>query len=326
MAPSHHLVVTITNSDDATATYLHERLGPHRDRFVRLDTDRVAEKPISFTIGPESSEHWSADDLEASRIGAVYYRRPVLARLGDAVPPKALNWVRNELRFAWGAFLASVPGDRWMDYPERLTTAGYKPLQLATARRIGLRVPETLITTDPAEAEAFCEVHDWQVIAKPIGHGEVRDTEGDATHLVYTNALTPDHASSLSRVRYCPVLLQRKIEKLYDIRVTIVGDRVFAIILHSQENESSSVDCRRDDMKGMRYEPTSLPVGLEGKMLSLVRSFGLRFSAMDLVRDRGGVYWFLENNPAGQWAWLEEQTGVPLSAAIADELVRIADA
>ena len=31
---------------------------------------------------------------------------------------------------------------------------------------------------------------------------------------------------------------------------------------------------------------------------------------------------FFEINPNGQWAWIEQLTGQPLSAALADELLR----
>jgi hypothetical protein len=51
----------------------------------------------------------------------------------------------------------------------------------------------------------------------------------------------------------------------------------------------------------------------------------LRFSAIDLVLDPSGDYWFLELNPNGQWAWIEARTGLPISEAITNELVRISN-
>ncbi|MCQ3024054.1 hypothetical protein NLO85_26790, partial [Pseudomonas savastanoi] len=36
-----------------------------------------------------------------------------------------------------------------------------------------------------------------------------------------------------------------------------------------------------------------------------------------------GKLWFLEINPNGQWAWIENQTGYPIAAAIVDELESI---
>jgi len=46
----------------------------------------------------------------------------------------------------------------------------------------------------------------------------------------------------------------------------------------------------------------------------------LRFSAIDLVEATDGDFWFLEANPNGQWAWIEQRTGAPVSAAIATAL------
>ena len=50
----------------------------------------------------------------------------------------------------------------------------------------------------------------------------------------------------------------------------------------------------------------------------------LRYGAIDFICDQQGELWFLEINPNGQWAWIENLTGYPIAAAIADELEGIA--
>ena len=90
-----------------------------------------------------------------------------------------------------------------------------------------------------------------------------------------------------------------------------------AVALHSQERLVSTVDCRRDNMHGMRYSVASLPTVVEEQLFALTRSYGLLYAAIDLVRDPDGRYWFLEINPSGQWAWLE-QVG---AARISDLLI-----
>jgi D-alanine-D-alanine ligase-like ATP-grasp enzyme len=55
-------------------------------------------------------------------------------------------------------------------------------------------------------------------------------------------------------------------------------------------------------------------------MVAYLRAFGLIFGAFDFSVTPDGRWWFLECNPAGQWGWLTEETGLP----IADELVRAA--
>jgi biotin carboxylase len=41
---------------------------------------------------------------------------------------------------------------------------------------------------------------------------------------------------------------------------------------------------------------------------------------MDFVLDESGEYYFLEMNPNGQWAWIEEKTGADLFGALVNVL------
>jgi glutathione synthase/RimK-type ligase-like ATP-grasp enzyme len=63
-----------------------------------------------------------------------------------------------------------------------------------------------------------------------------------------------------------------------------------------------------------------LPVDVASACISVTRDLGLRFAAIDLIEDPDGRFWFLEANPNGQWAWIEQRTGAPVSAAIVDAL------
>ncbi len=51
-------------------------------------------------------------------------------------------------------------------------------------------------------------------------------------------------------------------------------------------------------------------------------SLGLRFGALDLLVTEDGRWHFLEVNPNGQWAWIEQVAGLPISATIAEALMR----
>jgi hypothetical protein len=46
---------------------------------------------------------------------------------------------------------------------------------------------------------------------------------------------------------------------------------------------------------------------------------GLNYGAFDFVVTPNDE-WVMECNPAGQWLWLEHETGVPIAAALADLL------
>ena len=59
------------------------------------------------------------------------------------------------------------------------------------------------------------------------------------------------------------------------------------------------------------HYPHRLPREVENSCIDLVQRLGLEFGAIDLIVRPDGRYTFLEINPNGQWAWLEEMTGLP---------------
>lgn len=52
----------------------------------------------------------------------------------------------------------------------------------------------------------------------------------------------------------------------------------------------------------------------------MVSGLGLTYGAIDLIEDEQDVFWFLECNPNGQWAWIEQRTQLPIASAIVDWL------
>lgn len=315
----------VSNARDVTADFFEVRLAQARVPYARLNTEELASLPISFRLALGTDAHPASPTgyftaggrrIALDEVTAIYYRRPVPPVLPDTTLPGLRGWMESELRRAWGGLLSARPEVRWVNHPLATSAASYKPEQLARAARFGLPVPDTLITTDPAEGEAFCDARGWTVITKPIGHGEIlADDEAD-DRVVYTNRVPPSARTQLHRVADCPTLFQQTIEKDVDLRVTVAGRELVAVALHSQERAISAVDCRRANMAGMRYSRATLPDDVADRLLALTASYGLHYGAVDLVRDREGELWFLELNPAGQWAWLEQVAGAPIAAAL----------
>jgi glutathione synthase/RimK-type ligase-like ATP-grasp enzyme len=68
-----------------------------------------------------------------------------------------------------------------------------------------------------------------------------------------------------------------------------------------------------------------LPLKYQKLCIAYTKHYSLQYGAFDLVERPDGSIVFLEINAAGQFMWLEEKLGLPISAAIADCLVKIAD-
>jgi len=207
----------------------------------------------------------------------------------------------------------------WFNDPHAIAKAEDKPRQLLAALALKFDVPDTIVSNDPDCVRAF--VGNDPTIAKPLRHALLED--GDTGRVIFTNRISSDSVQNDASVSAAPVIFQREIEKDCDLRVTVVGSRVFSTAIHSQIKEETSVDWRRGMRPDLKHEIVDIPAAIARSCVSLTRNLGLRFGAIDLIRDRNGKYWFLEINPNGQWAWIENRTGAPIAAAIVDELESI---
>ncbi|WP_199275550.1 hypothetical protein [Sinorhizobium americanum] len=223
----------------------------------------------------------------------------------------------------WSALLKSLYlliGSRWLSHPRDILIAEDKPSQMYLAKMLGFNVPDTVITNDlDAARRLFAQ---GPIVGKPHRQALV-EIEG-VEHVMFTSRIETLAEEDRESLQCAPVIFQRLIPKQLDIRVTVVGDRVFPVAIHSQEYDESSLDWRRGTNPNIRHEVITLPVDIQSACIELVRQQKLRFGAIDLVLGEDGKFWFLECNPNGQWAWIENRTGLPVSAAIVDVLERIA--
>jgi Glutathione synthase/Ribosomal protein S6 modification enzyme (glutaminyl transferase) len=123
----------------------------------------------------------------------------------------------------------------------------------------------------------------------------------------------------LNRVQYAPVIFQDYIDAKADIRITIVGEEIFAAAIYSQET-SYKVDFRMD-MGNARVEEIQLPQSVSDKLLKLMNRLGLMYGAIDMRQTSDDRYVFLEINPAGQWLFIENRTRQPISDRVARLLI-----
>ncbi|MFI6404438.1 ATP-grasp ribosomal peptide maturase [Streptomyces sp. NPDC050548] len=221
------------------------------------------------------------------------------------------RYAAAQVRYGLGGILYALDGPLWVNHPLRDTAADYKPAQLAVARRLGLTVPATLVTNDPDKARQFTAAH-GPVVAKTL-----RWTPYERDGVPMTSWAEPVVTDEIDdSLRAAPHLFQARVEKVTDLRVLIVGRRVFAVRI-----DSGLLDWRTD-YDAHSYAVVDLPERLVNALHGVLDHFGLASGSFDLAVDGDGEFHWLELNPNGQWGWLEERTGLEMSAAIADLLIR----
>lgn len=210
----------------------------------------------------------------------------------------------------------SMDGCQWVSKPSLIKNASHKWEQIKRAARIGFNVPKTLITNSPNEARIFCS-RVKKAIVKAVRRS-VFPRKGKY-EIVYTSLIECDD-ERIDDVVFSPCIFQEYVSKKIELRITVVGNQVFACAIYSQNSEKTLHDWRNYDLKNTPHEKWNLPNEVEENCLTLVKSYGLPFGAIDMILTPDDEYVFLELNPNGQWAWIEDLTNMPISKAVIDLL------
>jgi len=263
-------------------------------------------------------------DINLGDVNSVWYRRPRLVGFEDEMlEPEGIEFARDEWKSALESAYALLQKPLWVSHPDKLREAARKPLQLRIAQKLGLDIPHTLITNNPDKAKEFYDFCKGKVIVKATGNGWIYSQDGDDVYFVMTNRPSIDDIQANDEISISPVTFQEEITKEYELRVNIVGQKVLAVRIDSQNSEISKLDWRRYDVQNTPYSPYNLPSEIESKCLKLTQKLGLEFGAIDLIKEPDGRYIFLEINGNGQFLWAEELSGVRISEALANLLAGV---
>jgi glutathione synthase/RimK-type ligase-like ATP-grasp enzyme len=265
--------------------------------------------------GVQAILSWNGQDLDLDDVTSIWYRRPGDFALSDHLLAEEKDWIRTEcshlIRSIWQNTRAL-----WVSNPDAIRRASLKGLQLRLAIEMGFQVPQFIVTNDVDQATAFIASFPSGVIVKVLSSPAIRS--GDRVATIYTHLVSDNDMRYLSAVKFGPTFLQEFIHKAMDVRVTVIGDTLYAIGIHS--TEASRVDFRQTEVYNLAHTVLTLPHALHDLCIRLVKELGLTFGAIDLILTPGGEYHFLEINPNGQWLWLEYVTGIPLAKTMCDLL------
>jgi ATP-grasp ribosomal peptide maturase len=319
---SGHLVLVLAQAQDGTADLVVDALRARGAALARIDT---ADFPGSLSLAarPErvDSPGWLCTRdrrIDLASVSSVYRRQPAQFVFPAGMSAPEQRFATLESTYGLGGVLCAQSW-QWLDHPAVVADAGYKPRQLRVAAQCGLRVPRSLVTNVGAQARKFAAEVGEGIVYKSLAPGVV--TERDEVRIIYTSRVTVGDLDD-GAIGLCCHLFQEWIPKAFDVRLTVVGDRFFAVAIHA-DSPNAQVDwrCRYEDL---RYEVCETPDEVRCGVVAYLRAFGLTFGAFDFSVTPDGRWWFLECNPAGQWGWLAEKTRLPIAEAIADELVRAA--
>lgn len=274
--------------------------------------------PISFYS--DGFRKWRMNGcINGSQLSAVWFRRPR--------KPEAFPHTRTDdaacLRREWSEFhdnlyaLCDQLSDvLWINPPAAAFMTENKIVQLHAARQCGLCYPETLISNDPDEIRSFLHKH-GRLIYKSFARYTWTESPSGKRFALWAHMIDSSMQFDDASLALCPGIYQAYIEKKYDVRVTVIGNRLFAVRIAPVEG-SAPADWRPYALtRKIRLDVFTLPDTYEYKLKLLMRRLNIAFGCIDLVVDADGEIYFLEVNQSGDFLFAEERGGsLPLLQAM----------
>lgn len=319
------MLLILTELEDVHANHIEEKLKERGADYLRFNPAQFpsqAEVSLSYsqTGQVQSILQIGEEIIELSRLKTLWFRRPLLPTAHENITDRvSRDYIQDEcnnfLQDVWNLLSC-----RWVPAPfPVIRRAELKASQLKIAASLGFEIPPTLFSNSPKAFLEFYRQHNGNMISKLPGMFLYKHT-GTVMNR-YTHVVSKRDVGYADSVRYCPMIFQAYVPKRVELRITVVGQKVFAAEIHSQKSNHTRYDWRRYDRFATPYLPHELPRDIEQRCLKLVQHLGLCYGAIDMIITPDERYVFLEINPNGQYLWVEQTTGMPISDAMCDLLM-----
>ena len=295
------MLLILTSDKDLTADFLIVELMERKLPYFRINAEELSNAGYQFSDSGKCRITVGPRNVDLNEVTAVWYRRALypVASVGDSYSQRA--FVAGEVRhLAFG--MIWNPDLLWVNPIDKVYVAEHKIYQLITARRLGFVVPRTIVSSNVEELKEFTRSNPGGTICKPIYHGLFID--GPDSYSVYTRQVSAKDFDG-KEDSDCPVLLQEKVDRQCDLRITFIGKHCFAAAVRTP---SPTVDWR-DPAASATFSLAEIDPQLEAKCREMLSSLGLQYGAFDFIRRPNGEDVFLEINPTGEWACQTEISG-----------------
>jgi hypothetical protein len=330
------VILIITNKGDIHCNPVIKHLQRNGDKYFRLNTESLlTDYLISFSYKDQSVDlhienKINGKTLSSKEVISVWERRPnspVLPEISNEKIKLVVEDEANELTKWIRHFFINcrMIGSSVWDRPNES-----KLRQMDVASRVinelrsEIKLPHTLLTNSKKDLEQFSN-NKKEIVLKPISaDGLMLD---DKLEIPFTsrkvnskniNVITQDD------LELCPSFMQEYVEKNYELRITVIGEKILCCKIDSQKLPKGNG--REDWREGYEHglseveEWIDCPDEIQEFIILYMQKMNLNFGCFDFIYAKNNSFYFLECNPNGQWMWLEEDLGIPISESIANFL------
>lgn len=322
------MILIITGQQDGHVGPVSKHLDSAGVPWIRLNVENFATNvEVDIAPGSGTGRLWLKDSRKEARleeIGAVWYRKPEpIAVKHFDLDSGALEYIEAEFTEIVLGLYALLSRAYWINNPFNTRIAHRKLLQLKVTSDVGFDIPRTVVTNRPEVALDFSRRATGDLAIKSLGAISVMQDQGDGAvqYGIFTRRISsPELFEFKDKIGFMPTLFQDFIRKKSELRITCVGNHVFACRIQTRADDISADDYRFCTTS-LLHTAVERP-DLTGRMFACMDAFGLNFAAFDFIESETGETIFLECNCNGQWFWVEQRTGQLIGEAIACQLIR----
>lgn len=299
---------TIDYSTDLVCLELEKR----NSAYLRINRDKFSSYKVIYDLQEETLQITINNKQYQinNNLKSIYFRAPVFLR------SHKMYAVEQQLyRSQWNAFIKNLivfKNAHWINYPPSTYAAENKIYQLKIANDVDLDTPKTLLTNYNVST---IDVNK-EYIVKSIDTALFYDNEIEM--FAYSEVISGETLKQ-AELRQAPVIVQELLKDKLDIRVTIIGNKLFPVAI-TEDGCNISGDWRKKDKDKLQYIPIELPNEVITKLKTMMDVLGLTFGGVDLALSNG-KYYFIEINPTGEWGWLVYGAKIDIHKAIVNEMI-----
>jgi len=318
------ILIASCSKDMGTLGPVLEVLKKHKAKVVTYFADDVAQGKVAMSynlsLNGTASFMYDGKHFKSSDVQRAWYRRPNFFSVAEPDNVKLL-YLDGQRKDTQTHMWRSIPNERWLNAPDAIKQTNDKCLQMKLAHDQGMVIPNTVISNN--WDEIFDLLKTDEVILK-MPYGILYEEDG--SKFLASTIVKRSERSKLARTNPFPGLWQEYVPKKREWRVTVVGERVFAVVIYTKHE--SRDDWRKHQFKSglVEFKKGSLPEEVAQQCIKVVCNMGLRYGAIDLIEKPSGEFVFLEVNANGQYQWLVDELSLEVPEAIADELLRVISA
>lgn len=311
------MILILSDKTDSHSNYVVQKIEREKLPYFRfnLDVESLTKTEVTF-----QNHTWTISQdnrsLDLSVIKCIWCRRTFVELLLDEEYNQTVDFKiwKNEWNKTLLGIYSSLRSKPWLNPWRKAYEAENKYLQMELAQKNNLETPSTIVSNNKRGLVNFLE-QNGEVALKLMHQDFYKGVDGDFKGL-YVNKLRIEDFKKFGGVEENPIVLQKYIDKEFEVRYTVVGENHFVCKIDSQKSDTAKIDWRRYDIPNTPHFILNPPAEIKENVSKLMTELGLEYGALDFIVDKRKNWVFLEVNSMGQFLWIEDLTGLAISESI----------